>query len=100
MGIEADLEADLREFIDMLGGLSYKFTSPNRKGVPDRIWLFNREFWGMVEMKAPGGRLEPWQQREHERLRGKGIRVDVIWNEDQLLDFMTEIEQEWKRGQT
>lgn len=68
-------------------GLSLKFTSPGRVGVPDRIdlrpipeahrALVAQYFW-FTELKAPGKLPRPEQLREHARLRALGFRVDVI----------------------
>ena len=65
-----------------------------RRGAPDRLVLLPlRVFdWGdmgerpyprqpeaiWVELKAPGKKPEPHQEREHQRLRAMGQRVEVI----------------------
>lgn len=68
------------------GGMSYKFVSPNRRGVPDRLDLFpilpeHREIVAkyvvFTELKDTGEKPEPHQVREHKRLRYLGFRVEV-----------------------
>lgn len=75
---EKAIEKRLRKGIEALGGLCYKFESPGRRGVPDRLIVV--PFWSpyMVETKAPGEVPEEHQQREHERLRKRGLRVFVL----------------------
>ena len=75
---ESDIEAALRGGAAMLGGIAYKFVSPGRVGVPDRIVVMPSGVTVFVEMKAPGKKPEPHQEREHERLRKLGHRVYVI----------------------
>ncbi len=72
---ERTVEAYLRRRVRETGGIPYKFVSPGRKGVPDRLiaWPGNRLLF--VEVKAPGKKLEPAQVREHKRLRVLGVAV-------------------------
>lgn len=84
---ESAIEASHRDAIKARGGLSLKFTSPGRVGVPDRIDLLPiplavRELVGryirFTECKSPGKLPRPEQLREHERLRALGFCVDVV----------------------
>ena len=86
--IESGYCASVRES----GGEAYKFVSPGRCGVPDRLALYPipPEHRGIValyvrfaELKAPGKKPEPCQRREHARLRKMGFIVDVV---DRLKD--------------
>ena len=75
---EDTVENHLVSEVEKFGGVAYKFTSPGRKGVPDRMCCFPGEHVFFVETKAPkGGRLEPWQKREIKRLRKMGFHVYV-----------------------
>ncbi len=61
-----------------LGGVAYKFTSPGRKGVPDRMCCFPEAQMFFVETKAPkGGLLGASQHREIRRLHTMGFHVYV-----------------------
>ena len=69
------------------GGTSYKFVSPNRRGVPDRLDLFpilpeHREivakYVTFTEIKDTGEKPRPEQIREHNRLRELGFNVEVV----------------------
>ena len=57
--------------------LTYKFVSPNNRGVPDRIVMHNGEIL-FVEFKAPGKHPTPLQEYEHRRIGDAGHLVLVI----------------------
>lgn len=69
------------------GGISYKFVSPSRRSVPDRLDLrpipmavrhVVAQYVRFTECKRPGEVPTPSQHREHERLRALGFTVDVV----------------------
>lgn len=69
------------------GGRSYKFTSPGRRNVPDRLDLYpiesgHEELVGryvrFTELKAPRKKARGAQLREHDRIRDLGFVVDVV----------------------
>ena len=78
--LESKLESKLVSHITILGGIAYKFASPNRKGVPDRLCVMPNGRVFFVELKAPGKAPTPLQQHEHELLRSLGHTVLVIDN--------------------
>lgn len=89
---ESVIEQRLRLRVRQLGGVAYKFTSPGRRGVPDRLVLLPRQknFPAeavFVELKAPGKKPRGEQLREHERLRSLGFRVVVIDSLEALTEF-------------
>ena len=84
---ETDIEEYGREAVKDLGGIAFKFTSPARRSVPDRLNLLpipehHREivarYVRFVEYKKPGEEASEPQQREHKRLRDLGFYVSVI----------------------
>lgn len=84
---ESDIEAHGGDRVKELGGIPYKFTSPARRAVPDRLNLLpippeHREivarYVRFVEYKAPGQKPSPAQTREHTTLRELGYYVIVI----------------------
>lgn len=84
---EADVERDHIASVKADGGHSYKFVSPARRSVPDRLDLrpIPPEHQAMVaqyvrftECKKPGEKPTDSQLREHEHLRSLGFRVDVV----------------------
>ena len=75
---ERDVEEYLVTRVKAMGGIAYKFTSPVRANVPDRIVVLPKGLLVFVELKAPGKVANPAQLREHERLRELGQKVYVI----------------------
>lgn len=75
---EETVERHLCDQVRKEGGIAYKFRSPNRKHVPDRLCLFPDGVTIFVETKRPGEKPRPGQEREHKRLRSRGHRVEVV----------------------
>lgn len=75
---ESLIEKALVERVKALGGMCEKFTSPSRRGVPDRIVTLPGGKIVFVELKATGGKLSVLQQRDHARRRALGCYVLVI----------------------
>lgn len=80
---ESQIERSVCLYAKSVGMLCYKFTSPGRAGVPDRIFLTPHGGVFFVEFKRPGGKLRPLQENEHRVIRKHGHDVYVI---DSLLD--------------
>ncbi|EBC6125611.1 VRR-NUC domain-containing protein [Salmonella enterica] len=76
--IEKHLVAEVKK----AGGVAYKFVSPGRRSVPDRIVLLPGGRLIFVECKAPGKPPRADQLREHERLRALGFSVVVLDSKD------------------
>ena len=83
---ESSIERKHVKGVEDQGGRSYKFKSPMRNGVPDRLDLFpippeHREIVAkyivFTELKDTGEKPEPHQVREHKRLRDLGFKVEV-----------------------
>lgn len=77
MYLERDIERALINRVKMLGGLCEKFTSPNRRNVPDRIVTLHNKII-FVELKAPGEKARSGQLRDHDRRRELGCDVRII----------------------
>jgi tRNA U54 and U55 pseudouridine synthase Pus10 len=76
--LEKFVEAALVKRVKELGGTCEKFTSPGRRGVPDRIVTLPGGRIVFVEVKAPGKRPTDLQDRDHERRRHMGCEVVVV----------------------
>ncbi len=90
---ESDLERQLYIGVNALGGIPYKWTSPGRRGVPDRILMFPGRRVYFVEMKAPGEVPDPSQRREHDRIMLMGHTVRVLDSADDVSSFLLEVER-------
>ncbi|MEX3555285.1 MAG: VRR-NUC domain-containing protein [Burkholderia gladioli] len=76
--LEHVIETCLVERVHAIGGAAYKFTSPARRSVPDRLVVLPGGKIAFVECKRPGGRLTRAQAREHDRLRALGCSVWIV----------------------
>ena len=97
---EKEIEAHfVRRVKDWIQGMAYKFTSPGRRNVPDRLCLaavpeehraLVARYVRFVELKAEGEKPTAGQRREHKRLRELGFRVDVVDSKAQADDYVGE----------
>lgn len=84
---EKDLERKLYNGIKKLGGLCYKFVSPNNRSVPDRIVILNG--WiTFVEVKTTGKKPTDLQAEKHQEIRKAGGEVYVIDRPSNLASFL------------
>ncbi|RUT66821.1 nuclease [Morganella morganii] len=76
------IERHLVNEMKKVGGIAYKFVSPGRRAVPDRLVLLPGGKVIFVECKAPGEKPRPDQLREHARLFALGHQVIVLDSKD------------------
>jgi hypothetical protein len=88
---EKFIEADLVRTVAKHKGAALKMQSPGVAGIPDRLCIFPGGKICFVETKAQGGILEPIQEVVHTLLKNMGFKVCVIWNNEQLKQFESEI---------
>lgn len=72
----------------ILQGFAYKFKSPGRKNVPDRIVCLPSGHVHFVECKAPGKKASSGQAREHARLFKLGFSVMVLDTKEKVDRFI------------
>ena len=80
---EQAIEQHLKQAVEAIGGLCWKFTSPGPAGVPDRICI-HRGRVIFVELKAPGCLPRPIQRRRIHQLTDHGMDVVVVDNIDAI----------------
>ena len=78
--MEKDLEAKVCTYARDKGLLVYKFTSPARAAVPDRLFVCPDGRMFFIEFKREGQKATPAQDREHQRLRKHNVSVFVVDN--------------------
>ncbi len=78
--LEKVVEAKVNAYAQSKGFLTYKFTSPARRAVPDRLYISPKGFVFFVEFKREGQKPTPPQLREHHRLLMQNVYVFVIDN--------------------
>ena len=81
---EHTVDRRLCELAHRRGGVAYKWESPGRAGVPDRILLLPGGRVYLVELKRPGGKPRPIQQAMHARLERLGFPVHVVDDADRF----------------
>ena len=77
--LEKQIEEKVCTYAKEKGFLVYKFTSPARAAVPDRMFVRDGRVF-FVEFKRGGQKPTPPQEREHKRLRDAGVEVWVVDN--------------------
>lgn len=78
--LEKQIESKVCEYAKSKGVLAYKFTSPARMAVPDRMFIARDGRVWFCEFKAEGKKPTEAQLREHQRLREQNVTVFVIDN--------------------
>ena len=86
--MERDIERWLVKSVEALGGKAYKFVSPGRAGVADRIVVLPGGAVWFVEVKAPGGRLSPLQRVFAQDMERLGQRYVCVWDKEQVNEWI------------
>ena len=89
--LEKQIEAKVCDYAKKRGLLVYKFTSPARAAVPDRMFIHPDGAVFFIEFKREGQKPTPAQEREHHRLRQQAINVFVVDSVDagkECIDLM------------
>lgn len=87
--LEKEIEKKLKIGVEKKGGICYKFTSPNKDGVPDRLILING-YSIFVETKAPDKKPRPLQKKQIRDIQKRGIPVYIISTIDEIDTFLNE----------
>jgi len=88
---EKQIEHTVCEYARSRDVLAYKFTSPNRMAVPDRLFILPTGKMFFCEFKRTGAKPTEAQEREHLRLRQHKVDVFVIDTIDEgkrMIDLM------------
>lgn len=78
--LEKDIEKKVCDYARSKGVLAYKFTSPARAAVPDRLFIRPDGHIWFCEFKRGGQKPTEAQEREHLKLRQHKVSVFVIDN--------------------
>jgi hypothetical protein len=89
--LEKDIERYFVWHIEKLGGRTWKFASPNQRGVADRIaCLADGSVW-FVELKRPGGRLSRLQELFATDMARLNQNYRCLSSREQVDDFVKEL---------
>ena len=91
---EKEIEAYFDWAVQRIGGRTWKFTSPGRKGVADRIaCLPDGQTW-FVELKTKGGRLSELQKLFELDMMLLRQNYKCIWTKEQVDAFITAVSRD------
>lgn len=95
MELEKNVEAWLGQEVRKLGGLWFKFTSPGRTGVPDRILILQGQVI-FVEMKTEKGVLSAIQKATiMQMIDVGGVSVHVVYGRAGAEGFLADLRNPW-----
>lgn len=78
--LEKEIEAKVVAYAKNLKMLVYKFTSPSRRSVPDRMFITPKGVVFFIEFKRLGQTCTPAQHVEGDKIRQAGIQVFIVDN--------------------
>ena len=87
--MEKNIEKHFIWTVERMGGVTYKFTSPGRKGVADRIACLPDGSTWFVELKTKGGRLSPLQKMFAADMAALNQRYMCIWTKEQVNQWLS-----------
>lgn len=89
--LERDIERYLVRRVTVQGGVAYKWVSPGRAGVADRIVLLPGGRVWFVELKTAKGRLSPWQKVFAAEMRRMGMNYIVIRSKGEVDELLQRV---------
>ena len=88
---EKTIEAKLVKAVKSMGGIALKISSTNYDGMPDRLVLLTDGKLAFIELKAPGKKLRPLQEKRKRQLEALGFLVFCIDGIEQSGGILDEI---------
>jgi hypothetical protein len=85
--MEKEIERHFVWTVERMGGITYKFASPGRKGVADRIACLPDGSTWFVELKTKGGRLSPLQKMFAADMAALNQKYACLWTKEQVNEF-------------
>jgi hypothetical protein len=89
--LERDIERYLVRRTIEQGGVAYKWVSPGRVGVADRIVMLPGGVVWFVELKTVKGRLSPLQQVFAADMRRMGMNYIVIRSKEEVDQWILDL---------
>lgn len=90
---ESKVEDHLVDGTRRRGGWCAKMIDAGRRGAPDRECRFPAGVLIYVETKCERGKLAPWQEDYHKKLRVLGFAVLVLWTIAQVDVFFSDYDR-------
>ena len=89
--LEKEIENHLEWIVERMGGKSWKFTSPGRKGVADRVVSLPDGNTWFVELKTKGGRLSVLQKMFMSDMALLNQKYACLWTIEQVDEWLKPI---------
>lgn len=89
--LEKDIEKRVCDYAKSLDMLCYKFTSPSRRSVPDRMFITKAGVVFFIEFKRKGQKPTASQEVEIAKIRSQGVKCFVVDNVDQGKTILADI---------
>ena len=90
---ENRVEQRLIDGVEALGGITFKFVSPGRAGVPDRVVILPGGDVHFVELKALGGKPSRIQLRRISQLRKLDVTALVLTGIDEVERYLDNLRE-------
>lgn len=90
---ENRVERRLIDGVKALGGITFKFVSPGRAGVPDRVVILPDGAVHFVELKALGGKPSRIQLRRISQLRKLDVTALVLTGADEVERYLDNLRE-------
>ena len=88
---EYQIEQYLKKKVSQIGGKAFKFISPGKVGVPDRMVLLPQGRIVFVELKAPGEKIRPLQAHIINTIKALGFKVEIIDSKNGVDEFIRSV---------
>lgn len=88
---EKTIETKLAKKVKSMGGIALKISLANCDGMPDRLVLLTDGKLAFIEIKAPGKKLRPLQEKRKRQLEALGFSVFCIDGIEQIGGILDEI---------
>lgn len=89
--LEKQVERYLVKKVEALGGKAYKFTSPGRAGVADRIVCLPDGSTWFVELKTAGGKMSALQLIFAADMRRMKQNYTVLWSKEDVDAYLNSL---------
>lgn len=90
--LEKKVEERLRVKVKAMGGYSWKFVSPNNRGVSDRVVIYKGRVI-FVEVKRDKGKMTALQQTFRERVFSHGGEFTCVYGFDGVDGFIEKLKE-------
>ena len=92
--LERDIEKKLVKGVAAAGGIAYKFTSPARRGVADRLVVLPGGRVIFVELKTDAGVLSPLQKAFAADMQRLGQQYLCLYGADDVTAFLLTLKEQ------